>query len=135
MLFPKNQISYYVSTDYFLTSLYCPSLSLMQLSARLNYTVNHFLVELTLFLSILSMRLPNNTKECGFLFFCIIVCHLFIWSNNGFTKLILGRSLGYNIIKTSALSNKQDKTKFNEWTIHDIILLKKQRATENINFS
>lgn len=124
MLFPKNQISYYVSTDYFLTSLYCPSLSLMQLSARLNYTVNHFLVELTLFLSILSMRLPNNTKERGFLFFCITVCHLFIWSNNGFTKLILGRSLGYNIIKTSALSNKQDKTKFNEWTIDDIILLK-----------
>lgn len=51
--FSKNQISYYVSSDYFLTSLYCPSLSLMQLSARLNYTVNHFLVELTLFLSIL----------------------------------------------------------------------------------
>lgn len=71
------------------------------------------------------MRLPNNTKERGFLFFCIIVCHLFIWSINGFTKLILGRSLGYNIIKTSALSNKQDKTKFNEWTIDDIILLKK----------
>lgn len=81
------------------------------------------------------MRLPYNTKEHGFLFFCKIVCHLFIWSINGFTKLILGCSQGYNIIKTSALSNKQDEAQLqwmNNWWYYST---KKQRATENINFS